>query len=44
VKSLNTTQYDIHDTARPLPLHGEKLGRPRREVRAFILKANLGSD
>jgi hypothetical protein len=44
VKSLNTAQYAIHDTTSPVPLRGEKLGRPRGEVRAFILKANVGSD
>lgn len=43
VKSLNTTQYATHDTTSPVPLHDE-LGRPRDEVRAFILKANLGGD
>lgn len=44
VKSLKTTQYAIHDTARPVRLRGKKLGRPRREIRAFILTANLGGD
>lgn len=46
VKSLNTTQYAIPDdsTSPVLPLLHDELGRPRDEVRAFILKANLGGD
>lgn len=43
VKSLNTAQYAIPDSTRPVLLHDE-LGRPRDEVRAFILKVNLGGD
>lgn len=41
VKSLNTTQYATPDSTRPVRSRGE-LGRPRDEVRAFVLKANLG--
>lgn len=44
VKSLNTTQYAIPDSTSPVPPLHDELGRPRDEVRAFILKANLGSD
>lgn len=43
VKSLNTAQYATPDSTTPVPLHDE-LGRPRDEVRAFILKVDLCSD
>lgn len=43
VKSLNTAQYATPDSTTPVRLDDE-LGRPRDEVRAFILKVDLGSD
>lgn len=43
VKSLNTAQYATPDSTTPVPLSDE-LGRPRDEVRALILKADLGGD
>lgn len=45
VKSLNTTQYAIPDaTTSPAPPLRDELGRPRNEVRAFILKVHPGGD